>query len=1032
MVRTPVRTAVRYALMACAAATLASPAALSQTAPTNANQDQAAAPTTQLGTIEVTGTRIRSTDVETAQPITLVTAQQIRQTGLTTVGEVLQNITQSGASLTRTGQAQGTSGASTLDLRYFGSSRVLILINGRRWTPQLSGSVDLSTIPSSMIDHVEILQDGASAIYGSDAITGVVNIITIQNFNGAEAHAYMGMYDNNYGGVTGWDGRQQQYDFTIGSSGERMGAVVSVSYNIDDGVPGRDRAQTREPVWGQGTGQPGKFFTESDHGFYLIQSPQLANLNLGQATCSATKACGLMTANVPAPNPSLDNFANSSGELFNKQAFRMFDQPTEGASGFYHAHYNIADNLTFTSMGAYNRRSSVNILYPDPWDYGSGGFWHADGKGVGIGANNPYNPFGVDLVGNLSQYCPDGHTLGGVQVGSCTPNYLLSFYELDAGADPVIGNRVYGSEVGTMAFRADLNGFFEALGSEWDWDAGYSYGNTLDTMTLSGFADGRRIATQFDSPGFAPCNGPAQSTPGTSGDWTEINGKYYQILQPGCVPFNPFGGYNSDTGVGTITPGMAAYSAAVAHDVSAMTMRDYSANITGAVANMPAGPLSVALGAESLEEDGYSQPDPLHVQGNLNDNQALPTSGRKWTRGEYVEFSIPIVKSLSMDLANRWSQFTWAGGNPGSPDFGVKHGANSTTARAQMRWQPSESLLLRGSWAQGFRAPSISNLYAGAGLGFPILPDPCAPSTANGGWNQTTPLPPGCHGLVHTQPEKQLPILGGGNPNLVPEKAISRSAGFVYSPDWLAGLTVGADYYKIDLTNSIGTVGSSYILDQCYLHDNPQYCSHVTVSGGIITQINNGAVNVGESYSNGIDVNASYVFPATSIGNFRASTTWTFVRSFMTVVPSAVSPSGFQSIEQAGYTTNQIPKAKGKLGVNWSMGNWSAVWNVQYIGQLFERCTATMIQLNQCSEPGSVDQNTGTMGKNHLGTTIYHDAEVTYHVGSIESDFSFGIRNLFNKQFPASLGSGFNNSFAPSVGYRVPGRFVYGRIGVKF
>lgn len=348
-----------------------------------------------------------------------------------------------------------------------------------------------------------------------------------------------------------------------------------------------------------------------------------------------------------------------------------------------------------------------------------------------------------------------------------------------------------------------------------------------------------------------------------------------------------------------------------------------------------------------------------------------------------------------------------------------------------MRWQPTSSLLLRESWAQGFRAPSLSDLYSGASQGFIVLQDPCAPDTQNGGWNPSTPLPPGCNGVVHQQPDNELKESGGGNPNLTPERAISRSFGFVYSPNWLPGFDVGADYYKIDLNNNIGSVSENYILDQCYIENVPQYCTRVTTSANIITNINVTEQNLGETYSNGIDFNADYSFPSTSIGNFRFSTNWTFVRSFVTVVPDASSPTGFKSVEQAGYSTDEIPKARGQLGLNWDLGNWSAVWNVQYIGHIYERCSATTIKMDECSEPNSFDENTGTMGKNHLGTTIYHDAAITYHAGLINTDFTFGVRNLFNKQFPAALTAA-NNSMLPEMGYRIPGRFFYARIGVKF
>ncbi|MHB8426097.1 MAG: TonB-dependent receptor plug domain-containing protein, partial [Gammaproteobacteria bacterium] len=198
---------------------MAAPAVFAQdAAQSHSNQNQNSN-TAQLGKIEVTGTRILRTDVETAQPVTIITRKQIQESGLTSIGDVLQSLPQSGTAL-NTAFNNGGNGATNIDLRDLGANRLLVLVNGRRWIPGLDGTVDLNQIPVSIIDHIEILQDGASAIYGSDAIAGVVNIITIKNYNGAEAHAYLGMYDgHNDGG--GWDGKVQEYDFTIGSSGAR-------------------------------------------------------------------------------------------------------------------------------------------------------------------------------------------------------------------------------------------------------------------------------------------------------------------------------------------------------------------------------------------------------------------------------------------------------------------------------------------------------------------------------------------------------------------------------------------------------------------------------------------------------------------------------------------------------------------------------------------------------------------------------------------------------------------------------------------
>src|SRR6185503_10113024 len=237
--------AVRYALVAGAVSAVAAPAAFSADATTDQSTTTNQNNTAQLGKIEVTGTRIKRTDVETAQPVTILTAAQLKSTGLTSIGDILQTVTQAGAALNTTFN-NGGNGRTNLDLRFLGTNRVLVLVDGHRWITGLGGTgqqgVDRVEIPASVIDHVEILQDGASAIYGSDAISGVVNIITVKNYNGAEANAYTSIF----AGEGHHDGKVQEYDFTLGSSGDKGAVVMSVNYVNQHEIWGGNRATSRE------------------------------------------------------------------------------------------------------------------------------------------------------------------------------------------------------------------------------------------------------------------------------------------------------------------------------------------------------------------------------------------------------------------------------------------------------------------------------------------------------------------------------------------------------------------------------------------------------------------------------------------------------------------------------------------------------------------------------------------------------------------------------------------------------------------
>ncbi len=1026
--------AVRYALVAGAATALAAPAAFAQDEAPSSNQNQNQNNTAQLGKIEVTGTRIKRTDVETAQPVTIVTAAQIKATGLTSIGDVLQQLASTGTAL-NTQFNNGGTGSTFVDLRNLSSIRTLVLLNGQRIDAGIAGSVDLNQIPIAAVDHIEILQDGASAIYGSDAIAGVINIITVKNYNGAEANAYLGMFDgHNDGG--GWDGKQQEYDFTIGSSGDRSGVLMSVDYVNQSPMWAGNRTISKEPVIGGG---PSSGSSGSAAGRFFIGIPAGTNCPAGVTTNRNTfsTTCDMSLINPGDQNPSLSNFRDwQNSDHFNFAPLNYLVTPSERTSLYVQGHYDLADNLTFTTLAMYNDRVSQQVLAPSPLFLGRSGTSTVNGEPITISGKNPYNPFGVDLTGGSTG-----------TASTCAANDNCDVLQFMGRRPLELGNRVFNQQMTSFSFNAGFNGYFNMLGSEWDWDIGYNFGNNYgsnleDTNggNVSGIVNTQALQNALGYPGEAPCQISATNT-GTL---------------PGCVPFNIFGGYNLATGQGSITPAMANYVLFEEHDITQETMRDYTANITGNLFNLPAGPVGLALGVESLEHDGLEHPDALVQQGNTSGNATLPSNGRENTKAEYVEFNIPLVadepfmKSVSLDIADRWSQFKWVGGNEGSPGTGIENSASNTSGRAALRWQATDELLLRGSWSQGFRIPSISEFFAGQADGFPTLSDPCVANPSG--------TKPGFCPAHATQPNAQIRSTFGGNPALTPERSISETAGFIYSPNWLPGFDFSADYFKINLLNAVGAIGSQVIVNGCYIGGNPAYCKLITRAGGTrgnyttsgsISDVLNIDTNIGGIKTEGVDVITDYKFPSTSVGDFKASLNITFTKQYVLTSPFGSGALSSQELSgttggAGGAVTGGFPKQRANFGLSWNYGAWSATWQMQYISHLIEDCdalfgtapgvAAELISTRCTNQNGTFPFDPGTNGAvptNHIGATTYHDVSVTYHLDSWNTDFTFGIRNLFDKQPPIAM-SAFANSFIPSLGYRAPGRFFYARVGVKF
>jgi iron complex outermembrane receptor protein len=1044
--------AVRYALLAGAASAVATPAVFAADQAASSTAATTDTSTAQLGKIEVTGTRIKRTDVETAQPVSVITQSQIKASGLTSIGDVLQQVSSFGAAL-NTQFNNGGTGATFLNLRNLLATRLLVLLNGQRVDSSIGGAVDLNNIPSSIIDHVEILQDGASAIYGSDAISGVVNIITVKNYNGAEANAFVGEFDGkNDGG--GWDGKIQSYDFTIGTSGDKSAVVMNIGYVNQSPMFAGNRSISKEPVVGGG---PSSGSSGAAGGRFIVAGVgDQTKGGLNNAGCtfygSVTATVCDLTAKVPGNTATNNTLASLRGftaaDKFNFAPLNYLVTPNERTSLFTQAHYDLADNLTFSTMAIYNNRVSQQQLAPSPLFLGGGGTSFSNGQAISVSKNNPYNPFGTGLIG-FSGFAP-GVTGNGASVplpacytaGTCDQLQFL-------GRRPIeLGNRVFNQDVSSYAFRGGFKGYFNALGNEWDWDAGYNYGKNYQSTVTNGLVNTERLQTALGS----------ANADGTNTQPCTINGQ----AAPGCVPFNIFGGYNLATGQGSITPAMANYVLYEAHDITQETMRDYTANISGDLFDMPAGPLGLALGVESLEHDALFHPDALTVEGNTSGSTAEPSNGREGTKAEYIEFNIPLVsdapfmKDVSLDLAERWSQFNWEGGNFGDPGAGLQHTADNASGRAALRWQATDSLLLRGSWSQGFRIPSVSEFFAGDAQSFPGLSDPCVGKAG-------TPRPAGCSTGTVVQPNAQIRTTVGGNANMVPERSISRTAGFVYNPSWLPGFDISMDYWKIDLLNAVSTIGAQVILDGCYA-GNTKYCGLITRGSGpagntsaasSVTNILNTNVNIGGINTEGVDLSTHYKFPSTSVGDFKAGLDWTFTKSYVLTAPFGNGTLSSQELSGTTATPGAVggatvvagtPKQRGTINLAWNSGDWSATWAIQYTSHMIEDCNpllgaapsvAARLIATRCSgQPtdtafGSFPFDGSTkVPTNHIGATTYHDVSATYHADSINTDFTFGIRNLFDKQPPIAM-SAFANSFLPTF-YRAPGRFFYGRVGVKF
>jgi outer membrane receptor protein involved in Fe transport len=940
----------------------------------------------KLQKVTVTGTRIKRTNIETAQPITRISRQQIEKSGYTNIGDFLGRLPFSGYHSNST----SGSGRTTIGLHDLGPGRTLILVNGKRWMQNLGGTTNVNTIPTSIIDHVEILRDGASAIYGSDAIAGVVNIITVKNFHGAEAHAYYGIRN----GDGHWDGQTKQYDFTIGGGNDRSNVVFNATYREQNEILRSARKLTSTPV----AGEPGYFHGSAGtpRGRFRLFGKAVSGRTFGQGTCGTYNPakplnvlCDLTLQNAPAP-PSLQNFRNfRQTDRYNSYGAGQLRLPLKDVSTYVQGHYDLFDNLTFTANVAYIREESRNRSPKGTVVAGltsSHTRWVNHQQPITIAASNPYNPFGVDLVSDKTDPC--------LAAGTCIGLGLLNRRLLEMNYPVGTYNTDY------FHIFAGFNGFVNLFHREIDWNVGFAQNRRQQVELSTGVFNNLQVQRALGP--LSQCTSP-------------------------CVPLNLFGG--STLGGGSITQAQINYLNYENHYVSQTNLRDWTANISSDVYELPAGPLGIAIGYERIDNYGYNHPDALVVAGNSSNNYSRPTSGRVARDAEYAELNIPLLaglpgaKSLSVDIANRWTQFKRSGVVGGQS---VNSFVHNSSGRLNIRWQPISDLLLRASWSQGFLSPNVPRLFGGQTSPNFVFSDPCAPGPYGG--YTGGPLPPNCpNGTLDIQPNRTVSGVGGSNPYLEPEKSISRTVGFVYSPSQVPGLDIDADYFKTEITNRFGSVGARAIVYGCF--ENSDFCNLLTVVGNQVTSIRNITTNTGDLLAEGIDVGLHYKFPSTPFGDFTAGITGTFLKVLDSTRVDPTTRTGFAAAHNIGYPRYPRRRFNGRL--NWNYGNWSAHYRIEFIDDTVDPCNVEIS--GYCTYPGRMKGYRGLphrfpLGKQNVGATVYHDIQVAYAVPSINTTFEIGVNNLFDKKPPIA-----GNGEVSFVNYfRLPSRLVYGSIRVRF
>jgi iron complex outermembrane receptor protein len=949
-------------------------------APAPAPEPVSAEPTppTEGEVIVITGSRIGDPLGKQA-PVLTLTREDLDRTGLTSVGDMLQQLPVSGGAINGKFNSSGNfgfppdgggigAGATEADLRYLGSKRVLVLVDGVRWVNGSSASgiaaaTDLNTIPLAIVDRIEVLEDGASPIYGSDAIAGVINIITRKEFQGAVASAYTG-------GFAQGDGFTQKYDVSWGSSTNKLAMVFSASFLDQRTVFSEDRDLSDSPIPTLDNCEAG-CSSATPQGRVKFKDPFT-----GMAQ-DLTLKDDIITPRYPA---DYDPF--SAMKRFNFSPYNLVETPSRRLGAFSSVSYKLTPEVNLRGKASFLNRQSVNQAAPEPLFIGADAGNGNRMDRIKVDVTNPYNPFGFTFDPTLD------------------PTYVITRRPIEAGP------RKFEQTVNTFYASGGFDGHFDLGPQRINWDTTLAYGLNRGEQ---------RRNNSFNSAKLEEALGPAYQTP--DGEWH--CGTMANPGQPNCVPFNIFGGQGN--GSGSITPEMLAFTTFTEHDVSEQTVVDAVGNVTGNLVKLPGGWLAAAAGVEVRSLDGFYEPDAVVAAGDGADVPSQPAAGDYSVVEAYAELRAPLVSGvpgaelLDVNVAGRVSDYSFL-----SPEFTGKIGA---------RWKPTKDLIFRGSVGSGFRAPSIGELFAAKSRFDAMLTDPCSNFNRAEVPQATRDR---CIGLgvpadgSYSQLNPQISVSTGGNRELKPETSRSINVSAAYSPAalqdkaWVANLDFELAYWNIRLDAAISALDAQLQLDRCVGGEAVLCNGIVRNTVGSIVSFNNELKNLGGINVRGLDMTVTYRGPRKPFGRIRATSQSAYLLAYDEKVPSS---AGFETVERvgtiAGTPERAWPRFKTSLALGWLYKQLEVTLTTRYIHSLTEQCRGLADFPGTCSNPNPDDDDLST---NELGAMVYNDIQLLW-APQRDLTITAGVNNMFNRNPPTCYScslNGFNG-----LTYDVPGVFGY-------
>lgn len=988
------RRAIRYALFA----NLASGAG-GISAAIAADTDTGEA--TALQEVIVTGSRIVQPGLEAISPVTTVTADEIKMQGTTRIEDLLNNLPQVFADF-GSNLSNGATGTATVNLRNLGAQRTLVLINGRRLMPgdptqNGNATPDLNQVPAALVKRVDVLTGGASAVYGADAVAGVVNFVMDDNFEGVRIDAN-GSWYNHKNNNSLFQSLNHDRGFDVPDSSVNDGVNKDVTF-----ILGGNFAEGKGNVTAYVGYRKTNAIPQSLRDFSACNLSGGDSFSCGGSSTSSTggffTSAGKLTV---GPNSQLVPFAQGPG-LYNFAPTNYYQRSDERYTGGLFSHLEINKHATAYTELSFMRDETVAQVAP------SGAFL---GSGTGIDANGiPDGTWLINCDNPLLSAQERGVLCDGL---GATDTAHVTFGRRNVEGGP------RQDDLQHTSFRIVV-GTKGEIAEGWNYDVYGMVGKTLYedyyTNDVSKFRISNALQAVVDPlTGQVVCKANANGAAGA----------------PGCVPYDIWT-------LGGVTADQVNYFSVPSFKTGSTDERvvsgSISADLTKYGVKLPTAEsgLALAFGAEYRQERMQLKPDIENLTNDLagTGNPVYPLSASLKVKEGFVEARLPILQdkpfahALSAEAGYRYSDY----------DLGF----STNTYKFGMDWAPTEDVRLRGSYQRAVRAPNLQELFLQKFVGNDGGTDPCAtssgsPPSATLEQCARTGVTAAQYGHIVGNPAGQYNGQYAGNPNLKPEQSDTKSFGLVITPRAIPSLSVTLDYFDITVKNVINSYGSDYTLAQCLAGVGTSvFCPLVHRAAGTGSlwlspsgYIEDGTLNLGSMKTKGVDLTSDYRLNMGGAGKLTINLMGTYTKDFITEpVP------GFGSYDCVGLFGNScgtpIPKWRHRVRTTWEtpVDGFDVSLQWRHIQKVKLDTTSSNPLL-----AGAVPET-----DKELGQRDYLDLSMSYKTSS-HVTARLGINNLFDKNPPIIAGGDFgsvyvNGNTYPQV-YDTLGRYIFINVTADF